>query len=238
MNPSQQLEQALLESTRLKLVPIDATAHAQDMFEYAQHPDVGPRAGWPVHTSVEETISVIDNFLSKPFTTPRAPHQLYYNSTMNNTNAPVFALIYKENNKMIGTVGAKDLFFVQRALNWDVLDENLAAQVQLQKDQNPDTTQFDINACEIGYCLNPAYWGKGLVLEAVVVLLKYVIEVLKIQTILITPKATNQQSIRVCEKLQCVLKDTAVGALQNADGTATDILIFCVDVDAPLFQKA
>lgn len=36
---------------------------ANSLFEYAQNPDVGPIAGWPVHKSIEESINVISNVL-------------------------------------------------------------------------------------------------------------------------------------------------------------------------------
>ena len=37
---------------------------AEDLFEYAKDPDVGPIAGWPPHRSVEESREVIRNVLS------------------------------------------------------------------------------------------------------------------------------------------------------------------------------
>lgn len=36
---------------------------AEDLFEYAKDPDVGPVAGWPVHKSVSESLEVIKNVL-------------------------------------------------------------------------------------------------------------------------------------------------------------------------------
>ena len=35
---------------------------AETLFKYASDPDVGPRAGWPVHQSVEESREVIQKF--------------------------------------------------------------------------------------------------------------------------------------------------------------------------------
>ena len=32
---------------------------AEALFKYASDPDVGPRAGWPVHNSVEESREII-----------------------------------------------------------------------------------------------------------------------------------------------------------------------------------
>ena len=39
---------------------------AEDLFEYAKDPDVGPIAGWPPHRSVEESREIIRNVLSGP----------------------------------------------------------------------------------------------------------------------------------------------------------------------------
>ena len=37
---------------------------AERLFEYAKDPEVGPIAGWPVHTSVENSLDIIRNVLS------------------------------------------------------------------------------------------------------------------------------------------------------------------------------
>ena len=39
---------------------------AQDLYRYASDPDVGPPAGWPPHTSVENSRDIIKTVLSKP----------------------------------------------------------------------------------------------------------------------------------------------------------------------------
>lgn len=36
---------------------------AESLFEYAKDPEVGPVAGWPVHKSIEDSISIIKMFL-------------------------------------------------------------------------------------------------------------------------------------------------------------------------------
>lgn len=36
---------------------------AQSLYTYASNPDVGPRAGWPAHTNVEESLGIIRNVL-------------------------------------------------------------------------------------------------------------------------------------------------------------------------------
>lgn len=47
-----------LETARLILRP-STMADVQDMFEYAQDPDVGPNACWPPHENVEAVQSVL-----------------------------------------------------------------------------------------------------------------------------------------------------------------------------------
>lgn len=57
---------------------------ADDLYTYASDPDVGPPAGWPPHTSVENSCEIIRTVLSEPDT---------------------FAVCLKENGKPIGSIG-------------------------------------------------------------------------------------------------------------------------------------
>ena len=59
---------------------------AEDLFEYAKDPDVGPVAGWPAHHSVDESLDVIRNVLSA---------------------AECYAICLKEDGKAIGTIELK-----------------------------------------------------------------------------------------------------------------------------------
>ena len=52
-----------IETERLILRPWEED-DAESLFEYAKDPDVGPRAGWAPHKSVEESRNVIKNILS------------------------------------------------------------------------------------------------------------------------------------------------------------------------------
>lgn len=52
-----------LETTRLLLRPWQES-DAESCYEYAKDPQVGPSAGWPVHTSVENSRETIKNVLS------------------------------------------------------------------------------------------------------------------------------------------------------------------------------
>ena len=74
-----------LETQRLILRPW-LESDAEDLYEYAKDPRVGPAAGWPVHTSVENSCDIIRNVLSAPET---------------------YAVVLKENGRAVGSVGLK-----------------------------------------------------------------------------------------------------------------------------------
>ena len=57
---------------------------APDLYIYASDPDIGPPAGWPPHTSVENSLEIIRTVLSAPDT---------------------FAVCLKENGKPVGSIG-------------------------------------------------------------------------------------------------------------------------------------
>ena len=56
-----------IETERLVLRPWEET-DAEDLFEYAKDPQVGPRAGWPTHTDLETSRSILKNVLMVPET--------------------------------------------------------------------------------------------------------------------------------------------------------------------------
>ena len=78
-----------LETERLILRPW-VEDDAEELYTYAKDPDVGPIAGWPVHTSVVNSREIIRSVLSAPET---------------------YAVCLKETGKPIGSIGMhrKDL---------------------------------------------------------------------------------------------------------------------------------
>ena len=56
-----------METNRL-LLRTWQNSDADDLYKYASSPDVGPIAGWPIHTSIQDSLNVIKNVLSKPYT--------------------------------------------------------------------------------------------------------------------------------------------------------------------------
>lgn len=73
----------IIETERLILRPFEES-DAESVYEYAKDPDVGPIAGWPVHTSTENSREIIRNVLAVPET---------------------YAICLKPSNKAIGAVG-------------------------------------------------------------------------------------------------------------------------------------
>lgn len=57
----------ILKTKRLILRPWEE-GDAEDLYKYASNPDVGPIAGWPVHTSVDNSREIIKGVLSAPET--------------------------------------------------------------------------------------------------------------------------------------------------------------------------
>ena len=57
----------MLKTARLVLRPW-LEEDAQSLYEYAKDPLVGPPAGWPPHTSQENSLEIIRNVLSAPQT--------------------------------------------------------------------------------------------------------------------------------------------------------------------------
>ena len=73
----------IIETERLILRPWKES-DAESLFEYARNPEVGPIAGWPVHTSVNDSLNIIKNVLSA-------------NET--------YAVCLKTDNRAIGSIG-------------------------------------------------------------------------------------------------------------------------------------
>lgn len=73
----------ILETERLILRPWEER-DAESLYKYAKDPAVGPIAGWPVHTSVANSLEIIRNVLSADET---------------------YAVCLKEDNVAIGSIG-------------------------------------------------------------------------------------------------------------------------------------
>ena len=144
-----------LESKRLILREFEPS-DVDDLFEYASVPGVGEMAGWPHHPNIEESKYRVNKFINEKHT---------------------FAIVYKENNKVIGSLG------IEKYGLEDKLSEF-----------------FDYQGREIGYVLSKDYWGKGLMPEAVNLVKDYLFNVLNYDFLLCGHYDKNNQSKRVQEK--------------------------------------
>lgn len=57
---------------------------ASNLYELAKDPKIGPIAGWPIHTSVENSLDIIRNVLAKEYS---------------------YAVFLKSENKVVGSIG-------------------------------------------------------------------------------------------------------------------------------------
>ncbi len=78
------MDKKKMETERISLRPWQ-DSDAETLFKYASDPDVGPRAGWPPHKSVEESLEVIRNVFNKDTTT--------------------WAIVLRETGEVIGAMG-------------------------------------------------------------------------------------------------------------------------------------
>ena len=153
MNAVIDLKNVVLETDRLILREWQET-DLNDFFEYASVDGVGQMAGWQPHKSVEESASILKMFID---------------------GRKTFAVVLKENNKAIGSVGIEKL-----------------------------STEIDgyenMSGRELGYVLNKDYWGQGLMPEAVKAVINYCFETVGCDYLLCSCSPQNTQSARVIEK--------------------------------------
>lgn len=121
-----------------------------DFYEYAKNDNVGPNAGWKPHESKEESEKILKSFIK---------------------NNEVWAIEYKENKKVIGSIG-------------------------LHKDE----MRSGINGKMLGYVLSEDYWGRGIMPEAVKETIKYAFEEEALDLIAVHHFRFNDRSKRVIEK--------------------------------------
>ncbi len=153
MNAAVDLKNVCLETDRLVLREWKET-DLNDFFEYASVDGVGQMAGWQPHKSLEESASILKMFIE---------------------GRKTFAVVLKENNKAIGSVGIEKL-----STEIDGY-ENLVGR-------------------EIGYVLSKDYWGQGIMPEAVKEVINYCFDVLHCDYLLCSCSPVNKQSARVMEK--------------------------------------
>lgn len=152
-NSSKQYVPQNMETSRL-ILRSWTEADAESLYMYAKDPAIGPIAGWPPHTSVENSREIIRDILSAPET---------------------YAVVLKETNKPVGCVG--------------IMFGNDVHSADMQEGD-----------AEIGYWIGVPHWGKGLIPEAVNLLLKRCFCKLGIERVWCSCYNNNLKSRRVMEK--------------------------------------
>ena len=155
MNTTFKINGKVLETQRLILREFKEE-DLTDFYEYASVDGVGEMAGWSHHENIETTKEILNSFIK---------------------DNKVFAIVYKENNKVIGSLG------VEKYGMEDKLDEFK-----------------DLYGRSIGYVLSKDYWGKGLMKEAVKCVINYLFDECNLDFIICGYYLFNNQSKKVQEK--------------------------------------
>ena len=148
-----------------------------DLYDYAKNPNVGPHGGWKPHESKTESLEIMQTlFINK------------YES---------WAIVYKENGRVIGSIGYE-----------------------------LDMKRQDINCKELGYAMGEDYWGRGLMTEAAKVAIRYGFEELELDMVSIYRNPQNIRSGRVIEKCGFIYEGTLRQAYKIYDGSIRDVACY------------
>lgn len=155
MNAEINISNVILETDRLILRAWEIT-DLDDFFEYASVEGVGEKAGWEHHKSKDKSLTILKMFIEKK---------------------KVFAIVLKENQKVIGSIGIEEL---SEELDKDL--DNLVGR-------------------ELGYVLNKDYWNKGIMKEAISKVVDYCFNTLKLNFLMASYFNHNIASKKVLENL-------------------------------------
>ena len=90
---------------------------------------------------------------------------------------------------------------------------------------------------EVGYWIGRAFWGRGIVVEALRATTTYAFDTLDLARVFAVPFATSAQSVRVLEKAGYVREGTMRHSAVK-DGMLLDQLLYAAYRDGPLEQRA
>ena len=155
MNAQINISNVILETDRLILRAWEIT-DLDDFFECASVKGVGEKAGWEHHKSKDKSLEILKMFIEEK---------------------KVFAIVLKENQKVIGSIGIEEL------------------SEELDKDLD------NLLGRELGYVLNKDYWNKGIMKEAVSKVVDYCFNTLKLNFLMASYFNYNIASKRVLENL-------------------------------------
>ncbi|GAE25716.1 ribosomal-protein-alanine acetyltransferase [Halalkalibacter wakoensis JCM 9140] len=117
-------------------------------------------------------------------------------------NHDTYAVVLKAENKVIGSIGLHD--------------------------RKPDDQLVNLKQKEMGYVLNPNYWGRGIIPEAVQALLEYGFTKLNVDLIWSGHFDFNQNSKRVNEKCGFHYRFQRKEKLKLLDNKEVTTLYYCL----------
>lgn len=164
-----------IETERLTLRMWDVE-DLDDLFDYANNPNVGPLAGWKPHESKTESLEIMQTLF---------------------INKYCWAIVYKEDGKVIGSIGFEC-----------------------------DKKRPDINCRELGYAMSEDYWGKGIMTEAAMAVIRYGFEELGLDLVTICRNPFNERSGRVIDKCGFTYEGTLRQAQKIYDGAVRDVACY------------
>lgn len=147
-----------------------------DFYEYAKNPNVGPNAGWKPHEGKEESQRILEDFIKK---------------------GEVWAIVYKDTNKVIGSVGLHD-----------------------------DSMRYNKKIKMLGYVLDEPYWDKGLMTEAAKEVIQYAFKEMDLNLVSVYHYPFNIGSKRVIEKCGFYYEGTLRSASTIYDGSVYDSVCY------------
>ena len=180
MNIEINISNVILETDRLILRALEIT-DLDDFFEYASINGVGEKAGWEHHKSKDESLEILKMFINEK---------------------KVFAIVLKEDQKVIGSIGIEECR--------QDLDKNLE----------------NLLGKELGYVLSKDYWNKGIMTEAVSKVIEYCFKTLKLNYLVATYFNYNIESKKDLEKLNFKFyKDIIIETRYNTKEESTLMLL-------------
>lgn len=158
---------------------------AETLYHLASDPAVGPPGGWAPHMSVEESLTVIREVLSRP--------EIY--AIVPRGESEPIGCIGLQNFRLAGPDGELFSFFDERKSG----DPGLCTKVSLQETGLREG-DFTIEA-ELGYWLGRHSWGQGFIYEASKVLMDRGFRRLNLSRIWCSYFLPNERSRRSQEQL-------------------------------------
>ena len=167
-----------METKRILLRPWQ-DSDAETLFKYASDPDVGPRAGWPPHKSVEESLEIIRTVFNKDTTT--------------------WAIVLKETSQPMEKREQSDACIDSAESRERKTEGHVIGAMGYGASCDCKLPTRDGEPI-VGYWVAKPYWNKGYCTEALQLMLDYIRNNTSLTSLLCGHFVDNPASGRVMEK--------------------------------------